>query len=90
MQVNRRAADGAWILALYNPWGAVRGDVEATGSVLDPACRQRDVIAAKPGVQSARVLHAWPEGTTAKLQDGAVACDVGPGGTLILEVRLDA
>lgn len=90
IQVNHRAADGAWILGIYNPWGATRGDVDNTGSILDPECRQRDQITAKTGVESARVLHAWPEGTTAKLKDGAVECEVGPGGTLILEVRIKA
>ncbi|OJW25859.1 MAG: hypothetical protein BGO49_22440 [Planctomycetales bacterium 71-10] len=89
MQVNRRASDGAWILALYNPWGATRGDVERTGSVLDPECLQSDVIAAAAGVNSLRVLHAWPEGTGAKREGAGIACEVGPGGTLILEVRLD-
>lgn len=90
MQVNRRASDGAWILGIYNPWGAVRGDVEATGSVLDAECLQRDVVAATPGVKSVRVLHAWPEGTTARREGAGIAVEVGPGGTLILEVRLDA
>lgn len=88
MQVNRRAADGAWILAIHNPWGATRGDVEAAGSVLDPECKQRDVVAARPGIQAVRVLHAWPEGTTASLKAGAIDCSVGPGGVLVLEVRL--
>ncbi|MDX9972542.1 MAG: hypothetical protein RBU21_06070 [FCB group bacterium] len=88
MQINRRASDGAWILGLYNPWGATRGDVDNSGSVLDPECAQNDTITAKPGVQSARILHAWPEGTTARVENDAIACDVGPGGTLILEVLL--
>lgn len=87
-QVNHRAADGAWILGLYNPWGATRGDVDDTGSVLDSECRQRDQITAKTAVESVRVLHAWPEGTTAQLKDRAIECEVGPGGTLILEVRI--
>jgi len=78
------------ILGLYNPWGATRGDVDNTGSVLDPECAQRDTVEASSGVQSARVLHAWPEGSSARLENGAVACEVGPGGTLILEVRLKA
>ena len=90
LQVNRRDSDGAWILGLYNPWGAVRGDVEGTGSVLDPGCRRSDVVSATPGIRDVRVLHAWPEGTTASLRGRAVECEVGPGGTLILEVRLDA
>ncbi|WP_337174297.1 hypothetical protein [Paludisphaera sp.] len=89
LQVNRRASDGAWILALHNPWGATRGDVEATGSVLDPECRQRDVIAAATRIRSVRALHAWPEGTAATLRGDAIECEVGPGGVLILEVRLD-
>ncbi len=88
LQVNHRAADDAWILGLYNPWGATRGDVERTGSILDPDCHQRDVITARPGIRSVRVLHAWPAGTTARLEADAVQCDVGPGGTLVLEVRL--
>ncbi len=89
MQVNRRG-DGAWILALYNPWGATRGDVEASGSVLDPECARKDVVTARPAVQSVRVLHAWPEGTTARREGDAIACEVGPGGALVLEVRLGA
>lgn len=89
MQVNRRASDGAWILGIYNPWGALRGDVATSGSVLDADCRQRDVIRATPGVKSVRVLHAWPEGTGAQRQAAAIACEVGPGGVLILEVQLD-
>lgn len=88
MQINHRAADGAMILGIYNPWGALRGDVENTGSVLDPECLQRDVITSTAGaIKSVRVLHAWPEGTTAKLAGRAIECAVGPGGTLILEVR---
>ncbi len=90
MQVNYRASDGAWVLGIYNPWGAVRGDVEASGSILDPQCVQRDVISAKSGVKSFRTLHAWPEGTGAVSDGNAIACEVGPGGTLILEVSLNA
>lgn len=86
MQINRRAADGAWIVAIYNPWGAKRGDVENVGSVFDEGCTLRDRLEPRSTIKSARVLHAWPASSTAVLKDSAVEVVVGPGGTLVLEV----
>jgi hypothetical protein len=86
MQINRRASDGAWIVGLYNPWGAVRGDVMNVGSVLDDGCAIRDVLRANFTVKSARVLHAWPSGSGASVKGNDIAVAVGPGGTLILEI----
>jgi len=86
MQVNRRKSDGAWIVGLYNPWGAVRGDVDNTGSVLNEECAIEDVLRPTFAVQSARVLHAWPRSSKASLEGEAIRATVGPGGTLILEI----
>ena len=86
MQINRRKSDGAWIVALYNPWGAVRGDTANTGSVLNEQCAINDVLRPKFAVQSVRVLHAWPSSSTASLQGEAIRATVGPGGTLVLEI----
>jgi hypothetical protein len=88
MQINRRLSDGAWILGLYNPWGATRGDVDNTGSVLDPECAQHDRIETKAPIDRLRVLHAWPEGTTAQAKDNTIKADLAPGATLVLEVIL--
>lgn len=87
MQVNRRRADAAWIIGLYNPWGAVRGDVFGTGSILDPGCTQRDVLHAKFPIKSARVLHAWPKESGLERNGNELQATVGPGGLLIAEVR---
>jgi len=87
MQINRRRADAAWIIGLYNPWGAVRGDVFVTGSILDPGCTQRDVLQAKFSIKSARVLHAWPKESRLERQGDELHATVGPGGLLIVEVR---
>ncbi len=86
MQINRRGTDGAWIVALYNPWGAQRGDVEGAGSTLDPGCTVGELLRVNVPVKSMRTLHAWPEGTHARLVGDEVRADVGPGGTLILEL----
>jgi hypothetical protein len=87
MQVNRRRADRAWIIGLYNPWGAVRGDVFGTGSLLDPGCTQRDVLHATFPIKSARVLYAWPQESRLERKGGDLEATVGPGGLLIAEVR---
>jgi hypothetical protein len=87
MQINRRQSDGAWIVALYNPWGAVRGDVENTGSMLNDACEVQDVLRPAFTVKSMRVLHAWPNRSAASLAGDAISLTVGPGGTLVLEIR---
>ena len=86
MQINRRKSDGAWIVALHNPWGAMRGDTANTGSVLNEQCAINDVLRPKFAVQSVRVLHAWPSTSTASLQGEAIRATVGPGGTLVLEI----
>ena len=86
MQINRRASDGAWIVALYNPWGAKRGDVYNVGSVLDEGCAMGDVLRAKFAVKSARAIHAWPSASAVTVRGDELAVNVGPGGTLILEV----
>jgi hypothetical protein len=87
MQVNRRRADQAWIIGLYNPWGAVRGDVFGSGSILDPGCTQRDVLHATFSIKSARVLYAWPQESGLKRKGDDLEATVGPGGLLIAEVR---
>ena len=87
MQINHRKSDGAWIVGLYNPWGSVRGDVMNVGSILDDACAIRDVLRAKFPVKSARVIHAWPSGSGASVKGDEIAVTVGPGGTLIVEIK---
>lgn len=90
MQINRREADGAWIVALYNPWGARRGDVASVGSILDEGCSQRDVLRAKFAVDSAKALYAWPSSSGVKLTAAKeLECIVGPGGVLVVEIRGD-
>lgn len=86
MQINRRNSDGAWIVALYNPWGAARGDVYGTGSILDQQCAISDRIQAKFPLASVKVIHAWPESSTTLLQGNDVHVTLGPGGTLVLEI----
>jgi hypothetical protein len=87
MQINHRRKDGAWIIGLYNPWGARRGDVANVGSLLDDDCAQREKLRAKFAVKSAKVLHAWPEGTGLTHSGDALEAVVGPGGTLIAEIK---
>ena len=86
MQINYRKSDGARIVGLYNPWGAVRGDVLGVGSILDDACTIRDTLRAKFTVKSARTLHAWPSGSAMSRKGNEIEVAVGPGGTLVLEV----
>ncbi len=88
MQINHRCKDGAWIVGLYNPWGARRGDVANVGSLLDDACAQRDTLRARFPIKSAKVLHAWPAGTELARSNDSLEIVVGPGGTLILEVLI--
>jgi hypothetical protein len=87
MQINRRKSNGAWIVGIYNPWGAVRGDVENVGSTLNENCAVTDVLRPKFDVQSAQVIHAWPGSSKATLQAGTIPITVSPGGTLILEIH---
>lgn len=84
MQINRREGDGAWIVALYNPWGSVRGNVEELGSVLDEGCAQTDRLIPSSPLRDLKVLYAWPESSVARLENDGVHVCVGPGGLLIL------
>jgi len=86
-QINYRKSDSAWILGLYNPWGAKRGNVDTTGSVLDDGCTARVLLSTKFQPKSVTVLHAWPETTTTVLRGDRIEVTVGPGGTLILELK---
>lgn len=86
MQINHRQADGAWILAFYNPWGARRGDVYGVGSILDDGCTMHDRLRAKFPVKSAKAIHAWPAGSGVMVRGDELAVTVGPGGTLVVEV----
>ncbi len=87
MQINRRWSDGAWIVGLYNPWGATRGNVDEVGSVLDAGCTQRDVLRPSFAVKSARAIHAWPAGSGVTKRGNELHVAVGAGGTLILEIE---
>ena len=86
MQINRRQSDGAWIIALYNPWGACRGDVGDSGSILDEGCTTGDTLQPKFTVKSIKTIFAWPNSSTASLRGNKIHITVGPGGTLVLEV----
>ena len=86
MQINFRAGDKAWIIGLYNPYGAYRGNVADAGSILEEGCIQRETIHMKNPVKSARILHAWPAGTGIERRGDDLEATVGPGGTLIVEV----
>jgi hypothetical protein len=88
MQINHRRKDGAWIIGIYNPWGARRGDVGNVGSLLDGDCAQRETLRPKFSMKSAKVLHAWPAGTELIRSGDDLQLKVGPGGTLILEIAL--
>lgn len=86
LQINLRARDQAWILGLYNPDGAHRGDSAGSGSILEESCRRREVLRMKSALKSARVLHAWPAGTGIERRGDDLEATVGPGGALIVEV----
>lgn len=86
MQINRRMSDGAWIVALYNPWGAVRGDVYNTGSILNENCAQHDTLRPNFAFKRARMLYAWPKSSNFNASEKAIDVTVGPGGVLILEL----
>jgi hypothetical protein len=87
MQINYRALDRAWILALYNPWGARRGDVFGSGCLLDEGCTQRDVIRPKFSVGAVKTIHAWPKGSLVEVRGNLLQVTLGPGGTLVMEVH---
>ncbi|KXK36500.1 MAG: hypothetical protein UZ16_OP3001001473 [Candidatus Hinthialibacteria bacterium OLB16] len=87
IQINHRDADNAWIIGLYNPWGAERGDVYGTGSVLDPQSARHGVLRPKFEFSSAKVIHAWPEECKLEASEMHLEVTVGPGGTMILEIH---
>jgi hypothetical protein len=87
MQINRRQSDGAWIVGLYNPWGARRGDVQNVGSILDHGCTQREILRPRFSMKSARAIHAWPSSSRLTRRGDELEAIVGPGGTLVLEVQ---
>lgn len=86
MQINYREADASWVVALYNPWGAVRGNIYETGSILDGACTQEDTLATDVPIKALTILYAWPESCHARIEDGAALVSVGPGGLIILKL----
>jgi len=86
MQISRRESDGAWIVGLYNPWGAKRGDVSNIGSILDQGCTIHDVLRPKFPIANVRSVHAWPTGTGVTVRNGELLITVGPGGTLVVEI----
>ncbi len=86
MQINFRKSDGAWIVGLYNPWGARRGDVYNVGSILDESFTTRELIRPKFPFKTARAIHAWPGSSALKVTGNELYATVGPGGTLIIEV----
>lgn len=87
VQINHRPSDSAWIVALYNPWGAERGDVYATGSVLDPASAQHTVLKPKFSFSNTKVLYAWPEESKLIPRENELEVTIGPGGILVLEIH---
>jgi hypothetical protein len=86
MQINFREADGAWLFALYNPFGARRGDVQGVGSVLDHRCTATEQMRPRFAWKSARAIYAWPENSTLSVDGKELQAVVGPGGVLIVEV----
>jgi hypothetical protein len=86
LQINHRARDNAWIIGLYNPYGAYRGDVANMGSVLEADCMQRETLRMKSPIRTARALYAWPAGSGIERQGDELVATIGPGGTLIVEV----
>ena len=57
------------------------------GSVLDDGCTVQDVLRPKFAMSSARVLHAWPRASGISVKGGEIAVILGPGGTLVIEVK---
>lgn len=86
LQINRREADGAWIVGLHNPRGARRGDVENSGSILNDAFTAHEVLHARAPIHSARLLYAWPAATTLDRRGDDLHVTVGPGGSAVLEI----
>ncbi|MCC6694839.1 MAG: hypothetical protein IT365_04315 [Candidatus Hydrogenedentes bacterium] len=88
-QVNQRAS-GEWIVAVYNPWGAVRGDVYGVGSVPDSACAATEVLTFKAPIEEAQLLHAWPKDCELKQDGDVLHLRIGPGGLMIVRIRTRA
>jgi hypothetical protein len=65
----------------------VRGNVETVGSVLDEGCTIKDTLVPKFSIKSARPLYAWPEASRVQLNGNNLDVTVGPGGTLVLEIK---
>ena len=89
MQINRRKSDGAWLVALYNPWGAEREAARmAWGASLSTSGYTiSDVLRPRFAVKSARAIYAWPDASKLSRKGNDIHVAVGPGGTLILEVK---
>jgi hypothetical protein len=89
MQINHRASDGAWIVALHNPWGGRRGDVYNIGSILNDRCAQTDTLRPRFSFKRARAIYAWPMASALDAETSdrdKLNVRVGPGGTLVLEL----
>lgn len=86
VQINYRKRDGAWIVGLYNPHGARRGNVSTTGAILDDACAVTGTLHPKFSMKSARLLYGWPAATAIESASNHVRVNVGPGGLAILEI----
>lgn len=86
MQINHRPSDGAWIVGLYNPWGAWRGDVDGVGAVFDEGCAIQDTLRPTFAVKSVRAIYAWPSASSVSLNGNDIQTTVGAGGVLVLEI----
>lgn len=86
MQINRREADGAWIIGLFNPRGAIRGDVWDTGSILNNAFAVSETLHSRAPVRSARLLYGQPDPTSFERRGDDLHVVVAPGGVAIVEV----
>ena len=83
---HRLGFDGAWIVGLYNPRGAWRGDVWKTGSVTNSAFTIKEILKPRFNFRSARLLYQWPELNELKHCGDELHITVGPGGLVILEI----
>jgi hypothetical protein len=84
IQVNRH--EGAWIIALYNPWGAKRNKGFGSGSELDQGCSMLERLKFKAPVKAMEVLYRWPDVSNAVLDEATVNATIAPGGLIILRV----
>ncbi len=87
MQINYREADQTWIVGLYNPRGARRGDTQNSGSILNPAFDVWETLLPKFKMKAARFLYGWPESTALEVRGESLHIHVGAGGLAILEVH---